>query len=42
MVVGPNRMQYSKVVALMDYMSDVIEDVFMEGGKSDERGKENE
>ena len=28
MVVGPNRMQYSKVVALMDYMSNVIEDVF--------------
>ncbi len=39
MVVGPNRMQYSKVVALMDYMSDVIEDVFMEGGNEDERRK---
>lgn len=39
MVVGPNRMQYSKVVALMDYMSDVIEDVFMEGGSEDERRK---
>ena len=36
MVVGPNRMQYSKVVALMDYMSDVIEEVFMEGGNEDE------
>lgn len=32
MVVGPNRMQYSKVVALMDYMSSVIEDVFTNKG----------
>lgn len=41
MVVGPNRMQYSKVVALMDYMSNVIEDVFgtdkNEGGANDEQ-----
>lgn len=40
MVVGPNRMQYSKVIALMDYMSDVIEGVFgvdVEGGGGDER-----
>ena len=38
MVVGPNRMQYSKVVALMDYMSNVIEDVFGngKGGKDGE------
>lgn len=39
MVVGPNRMQYSKVVALMDYMSNVIEDIFTtddEGGAKDE------
>lgn len=36
MVVGPNRMQYSKVVALMDYMSDVIEDVFRDEGGSDD------
>ena len=36
MVVGPNRMQYAKVVALMDYMSNVIEDIFLDekgGGK---------
>jgi heat-inducible transcriptional repressor len=37
MVIGPNRMQYSKVVALMDTMSDVIEEVF-----SDEGGNKNE
>ena len=40
MVVGPNRMQYSKVIALMDYMSDVIEGVFgvhEEGDASDEQ-----
>lgn len=39
MVVGPSRMQYSKVVALMDYMSNVIEDIFTtddEGGAKDE------
>jgi heat-inducible transcriptional repressor len=30
MVVGPNRMQYSKVVALTDYLSNVIEEVFSE------------
>lgn len=42
MVVGPNRMQYSKVVALMDYMSSVIEDVFAHkgGGNNDERKKQ--
>ena len=38
MVVGPNRMQYSKVIALMDYMSSVIEDVFTNKGG----GKKNE
>lgn len=42
MVVGPNRMQYSKVVALMDYMSDVIEDVFTEGGSSDGSGSKKD
>lgn len=37
MVIGPNRMEYSKVVALMDYMSDVIEEVFTgKGGHEDE------
>ena len=41
MVVGPNRMQYSKVVALMDYMSSVIEDVFAQkGGGNDDEQKE--
>ncbi len=35
MVVGPNRMQYSKIVALMDCMSDVIEDVFTNDGGGD-------
>ncbi len=45
MVIGPNRMQYSKVVALMDCMSNVIEEVFgvHEGGeKSDEQAEEPE
>ena len=28
MIVGPTRMQYSKVVALMEYMSKVIEDMY--------------
>ena len=28
MIVGPTRMQYSKVVALMEYMSQVIEDLY--------------
>ncbi len=38
MVVGPNRMQYSKVVAVMDYMSDCIEEIFNnEGGNDNER-----
>ena len=40
MVVGPNRMQYSKVVGLMDYMTNVIEDIFYDdknkGGGNDE------
>lgn len=33
MIVGPNRMQYSKVVALMDYMTNVIEDIFDDENK---------
>lgn len=40
MVIGPNRMQYSKVVSLMDAMSDVIEDVFSEGGHEDVSDKD--
>ena len=40
MVVGPNRMQYSKVVGLMDYMTHVMEDIFYDdqnkGGGNDE------
>lgn len=40
MVVGPNRMQYSKVVGLIDYMTNVIEDIFYDdknkGGGNDE------
>lgn len=36
MVVGPNRMEYARVVALMDYMSDMIEQVFRSGGFDDE------
>ena len=39
MVVGPNRMQYSKIVGLMDYMTNVIEDIFYDdsegGGKNE-------
>lgn len=30
MIVGPSRMQYSRVVALMEYMSQVIEDLYKE------------
>lgn len=40
MVVGPNRMPYSKVIALMDCMSRQIEDLFQhpgKGGASDEQ-----
>ncbi|MGN1275432.1 MAG: heat-inducible transcriptional repressor HrcA [Floccifex sp.] len=40
MVVGPNRMQYSKIVGLMDYMTNVIEDIFYDeqkGGGKDEQ-----
>lgn len=28
MVVGPSRMQYNRVVALMEYMSEVLEDIY--------------
>ncbi len=31
MVVGPSRMQYNKVVALMEYMSQVLEDLYQDG-----------
>ena len=40
MVVGPNRMPYAKVIALTDYMSEVIEEVFGDspkGGMPDEQ-----
>lgn len=30
MIVGPSRMQYNRVVALMEYMSQVIEDMYKE------------
>ena len=30
MIVGPTRMQYNRVVALMEYMSKVIEDLYRE------------
>lgn len=30
MIIGPTRMQYSKVVALMEYMSKVLEDLYRE------------
>lgn len=39
MVVGPNRMQYSKVVGLMDYMTSVIEDIFYDEAKNRGGGK---
>ena len=38
MVVGPNRMPYAKVIAMMEYISDVIEGLFEsrnEGGSED-------
>ena len=28
MIVGPTRMQYNRVVALMEYMSRVIEEMY--------------
>ncbi len=28
MIVGPTRMQYNRVVALMEYMSKVIEEMY--------------
>lgn len=44
MVIGPNRMPYSRLAALMDYMSSQIEDLLMaenqagrQGGSSDEQ-----
>ena len=30
MVVGPSRMQYNRVVALMEYMSEVLEEMYKE------------
>lgn len=39
MVIGPSRMPYSKVIALMDYLSEQIERTFsvrLEGGRDDE------
>ena len=30
MIVGPTRMQYDRVVALMEYMSKVIEELYSE------------
>ncbi len=39
MVVGPNRMQYSKVVGLMDYMTNVIEDIFYDENGNKGGGK---
>ncbi|MFV0381381.1 MAG: heat-inducible transcriptional repressor HrcA [Breznakia sp.] len=35
MVVGPTRMPYNRVVALMEYMSKVIEDMYNEKNKGD-------
>ena len=28
MIIGPTRMQYNRVVALMEYMSKAIEDLY--------------
>ncbi|MDO4466528.1 MAG: heat-inducible transcriptional repressor HrcA [Bacillota bacterium] len=39
MVVGPSRMQYSRIVALMDYMSDRIEEAFIGIGGIDDEPK---
>ena len=30
MVVGPSRMEYNRVVALMEYMSEVLEEMYKE------------
>lgn len=44
MVVGPNRMQYSKVIGVMDYMSRVLESVFGQNaeGKPEDEQKEKD
>lgn len=39
MVVGPNRMEYSKIVPLVDYMSKIIESCF---GQDEQGGHEHE
>lgn len=43
MVVGPSRMQYARVIAMMDSISEIIEEVFMpsEGGCECEERKED-
>lgn len=35
MVVGPSRMEYDRVVALMDFMSEAIEKIYGKGGRHD-------
>lgn len=43
MVIGPNRMQYARIIAMLDSISEIIEEVFMpsEGGCECEEGKED-
>lgn len=35
MVVGPSRMEYDRIVALMDFMSEAIEKIYGTGGRHD-------
>lgn len=36
MIVGPSRMEYSRVVSLMDYVSEMIETVYGKGGNDEQ------
>lgn len=43
MVIGPNRMQYARIIAMLDSISEIIEEVFVpsEGGCECEESKED-
>ncbi|QIK70264.1 heat-inducible transcription repressor HrcA [Erysipelothrix sp. HDW6C] len=42
MVVGPNRMEYGRVVSLIDYVSEMVEKVYGKGGQDEQREDEQE
>ncbi len=41
MVVGPSRMEYGSVISMMDYVSEMIEEVYGKGGQSERRKDED-